>query len=158
MQQKPSDNAVGAWVQLVRSGQTILARVEADLKDQGFPPLEWYDVLFELDKSPDGRLPQAQVQSNVLLAQYNLCRLIDRLEREELVKRQPSPDDGRSNHLVITEKGRTLRREMWPAYAVAIQAHLGSRLSCEEAVTVLPAASVAVSTTLWHCAKGLKGS
>ncbi len=133
MQSNPSENAVGAWVQLVRSGQTILARVEADLKDQGYPPLEWYDVLLELDKAPDGKLPQAQVQSNVLLAQYNLCRLVDRLEREELVKRQPSPDDGRSNHLVITEKGRTLRREMWPAYAAAIQTHLGSRLSCEEA-------------------------
>ncbi|MEZ5924543.1 MAG: MarR family winged helix-turn-helix transcriptional regulator [Hyphomicrobiaceae bacterium] len=133
MQLKPSENAVGAWVQLVRTEQTILARVEAELKEHGFPPLEWYDVLLELDATHDGRLPQAQVQSRVLLAQYNLCRLVDRLEREGLVKRQPSPDDGRSNLLVITEKGRELRRRMWPVYASAIEAHLGSRLSCEEA-------------------------
>ena len=133
MQLKPSENAVGAWVQLVRTEQTILARVEADLKEQGFPALEWYDVLLELDNAPDGRLPQGNVQSRVLLAQYNLCRLVDRLEREGLVKRQPSPDDGRSNLLLITEEGRKLRRNMWPAYAEAIQKHLGSRLTCEEA-------------------------
>jgi DNA-binding MarR family transcriptional regulator len=129
----PSENAVGAWVQLVRTEQTILARVEADLKERGFPPLEWYDVLLELDNAPDGRLPQASVQSRVLLAQYNLCRLVDRLEREGLVKRQPSPDDGRSNLLIITGDGRKLRQTMWPAYAEAIQRHLGSRLTCEEA-------------------------
>jgi DNA-binding MarR family transcriptional regulator len=133
MQLEPSENAVGAWVQLIRTEQTILARVEADLKDQGYPPLEWYDVLNELDQVPEGRVPQAQVQSRVLLAQYNLCRLVDRLEREGLVRRQPSPDDGRSNLLVLTEKGRELRRAMWPAYAAAIQSHLGSRLTCEEA-------------------------
>lgn len=133
MRLKPSENAVGAWVQLVRTEQTILARVEADLKDQGFPPLEWYDVLLELDKAPGGRLPQALVQARVLLAQYNLCRLVDRLEREGLVRRQPSPDDGRSNVLVITDDGRKMRETMWPAYAEAIQRHLGSRLTCEEA-------------------------
>lgn len=133
MQLKPSENAVGAWVQLIRTEQTILSRVEADLKEQGFPPLEWYDVLNELDQAPDGRVPQAQVQSRVLLAQYNLCRLVDRLEREGLVRREPSPDDGRSNMLVITEKGRQLRRSMWPLYAAAIQTHLGSRLTCDEA-------------------------
>jgi DNA-binding MarR family transcriptional regulator len=133
MQLKPSENAVGAWVQLIRTEQTILSRVEADLKEQGFPPLEWYDVLYELDQVPGGRVPQAHVQSRVLLAQYNLCRLVDRLEREGLVHRQPSPADGRSNLLVITDKGRQLRERMWPAYAAAIQNHLGSRLSCEEA-------------------------
>lgn len=131
--EEPSDKVVGAWTRLVRTQQRILARVEEDLKKAGFPPLEWYDVLYELDREISGTLGQAEVQARVLLAQYNLCRLIDRLEREELVMRRPSPADGRSNLLVITPKGRALRRSIWPAYAKAIQAHLGSRLNCEEA-------------------------
>jgi DNA-binding MarR family transcriptional regulator len=130
---RPTEIAMLAWTRLVRTEQTMLARVEEDLKREGFPPLEWYDVLFELDSEPAGVLPQAAVQSRILLAQYNLCRLVDRLQREELVERRPSPDDGRSNLLVITDKGRELRRAMWPTYAAAIEAHLGSRISCAEA-------------------------
>ena len=128
-----SESTVQAWTSLVRAEQTVFARVEEDLKRAGFPPLEWYDVLYELDREPSGVLPQAEVQSRIMLAQYNLCRLIDRLQREELVQRQPSPEDGRSNLLVITSKGRELRQRMWPVYSQAINAHLGSHLGAGEA-------------------------
>jgi DNA-binding MarR family transcriptional regulator len=128
-----SDHTVQAWTSLVRAEQLVFARVEEDLKKAGFPPLEWYDVLYELDREPSGVLPQAHVQSRIMLAQYNLCRLIDRLSREDLVQRQPSPEDGRSNLLVITDKGRELRRRMWPVYSDAIEAHLGSHFSDGEA-------------------------
>jgi DNA-binding MarR family transcriptional regulator len=128
-----SENTVQAWTNLVRAEQFVFARVEEDLKKAGFPPLEWYDVLYELDREPSGVLPQAQVQSRIMLAQYNLCRLVDRLSREDLVLRQPSPEDGRSNLLVITDKGRELRKRMWPVYSDAIEAHLGQHFSPGEA-------------------------
>lgn len=133
MTAKASESTVQAWTSLVRAEQTVMARVEDDLKRAGFPPLEWYDVLHELDREPSGVLPQAQVQSSIMLAQYNLCRLIDRLQREDLVHRQPSQEDGRSNLLVITDKGRDLRRRMWPVYSAAIEEHLGAHLSSGEA-------------------------
>jgi DNA-binding MarR family transcriptional regulator len=130
---RPTENAVKAWHRLVRAQQAILTRVEEDLKRAGFPTLEWYDVLLELDVSDAGVVPQAEVQGRVLLAQYNLCRLVDRMERDGLVTRKPSPEDGRSNLLVITDAGRDLRKAMWPVYAAAIEAHFGSRLTCPEA-------------------------
>ena len=126
-------HTVKAWTSLVKAEQRVFARVEEDLKKAGFPPLEWYDVLYELDREPSGVLPQAAVQSRIMLAQYNLCRLVDRLEREDLVTRKPSPEDGRSNLLVITDKGRDLRRRMWPVYSGAIEAHLGRHFSADEA-------------------------
>jgi DNA-binding MarR family transcriptional regulator len=133
MTAKASDSTVQAWTSLVRAEQLVLSRVEDDLKRAGFPSLECYDVLAELDGAPTGKLPQSEVQSRILLAQYNLCRLIDRLERDDLVRRVPSPEDGRSNLLVITDKGRELRRRMWPVYSTAIEAHMGSRLGDGEA-------------------------
>ena len=42
-------------------------------------------------------------------------------------------EDGRSNVLVITAKGRDLRRKMWPVYAAGIEEHFGARLTAEEA-------------------------
>jgi DNA-binding MarR family transcriptional regulator len=136
MSVKPTSSAVKAWASLVRTEQALLDRVEDNLKRAGFPPLAWYDLLYEIDRTEDGALAQSTVQARMLLAQYNLCRLVDRLEREDLVVRRPSPVDGRSNMLHITEKGRALRRSMWPVYASAIEAHVGSRLSEAEAATL----------------------
>lgn len=126
-------NAVDAWMRLVRAEQSLIDKVEHDLKQAGFPPLVWYDVLLELDRAPEGRLPQAQVQSRTLLAQYNLCRLADRLGDEGLIERRQCPMDGRSKQLVITDRGRALRSAMWPVYAAAIRTHVASRLTAEEA-------------------------
>lgn len=132
----PSEAVVQAWVRLVRSQQTLLAGVEDELKRAGFPPLEWYDVLLELDRAEAGMLQQSELQGRVLLAQYNLCRLLDRLQRDGLVERQQCPVDGRSNRVVITPGGRALRRRMWSTYAAAIASHLGARLSEAEAATL----------------------
>lgn len=125
--------AVAAWTRLVRAEQGLMDKVEDDLKAAGLPPIPWYDVLDELDRSPDGRLPQQEVQARTLLAQYNLCRLADRLESESLIERRRCPFDGRNRHLVITDKGRALRASMWPAYAEAISRHVAARLSESEA-------------------------
>jgi DNA-binding MarR family transcriptional regulator len=73
------------------------------------------------------------VQDRTQLAQYNVCRLVDRLEREGLLERRQCQLDGRNNVLVITAKGRELRRAMWPVYADAIEQHFGARLSQAEA-------------------------
>ena len=76
---------------------------------------------------------QTGVQDRTQLAQYNVCRLVDRLEREGLVERHQCQLDGRNNVLVITAKGRALRRAMWPVYAAAIEQHFGARLNQAEA-------------------------
>ena len=52
-------------------------------------------------------LRQTGVQDRTQLAQYNVCRLVDRLEREGLVERRQCQIDGRNNVLLITAKGRT---------------------------------------------------
>jgi DNA-binding MarR family transcriptional regulator len=49
-----------------------------------------------------------------------MTRLLDRLEAEGLLLRERSATDRRSAYAVLTEKGRALRRAMWPAYERAI--------------------------------------
>src|SRR5215216_5141700 len=109
---KSSDEIQLAWSNLIRTGTNVMQRVEDDLKRQGFPPVAWYDVLWELDKAPDGVLQQSEVQARVLLAQYNFVRLLDRLERAGLIRRVACKVDGRSNVLHLTEAGRDLRKGM----------------------------------------------
>src|SRR6478752_7510203 len=82
----PSDAATEAWIGIMRAQQKLLLAIEADLKQAGMPPLGWYDVLWELVRAPDGRLRPFEIEERTLLAQYNLSRLIDRLETAGLVQ------------------------------------------------------------------------
>jgi DNA-binding MarR family transcriptional regulator len=129
MKDPVSAEAVRAWARLIRVEQALLQKVEQDLKAADLPPLDWYDVLLELDRAEDGRLRHRDLHPRLLLAKYNLSRLIDRLEDAGLVRREPSADDARGADIAITAKGRELRRRMWPIYAAAIDRHFASRLS-----------------------------
>ncbi|HEY7550182.1 MAG TPA: MarR family winged helix-turn-helix transcriptional regulator [Hyphomicrobiaceae bacterium] len=137
MTTKLTSAAIEAWAGLVRTEKALVQKVEERLKAAGFPPLDWYHVLYEVDRAPKGMLRQSSVQDRTQLAQYNVCRLVDRLQREGLVERRQCRLDGRNNVLVITAKGRSLRRAMWPAYAAAVGEHFGARLSEAEAEQLL---------------------
>ena len=134
--EKPCDSTVVAWTRLVRAEQAVLGAVERDLKEAGFPPLAWYDVLLELVRAADGRLRPYELEQKTLLAQYNLSRLLDRLEREGLIRRQTCPDDARGQWVVVTDRGRALQEKMWKAYAPAIQRHVGDKLDEKQAATL----------------------
>jgi hypothetical protein len=43
-----------AWTGLVRTQQFLINRVEKELRENGLPPLSWYDVLWELERAPGG--------------------------------------------------------------------------------------------------------
>ena len=121
MEATPSKQTEMAWVLLIRAQQILMGQVEAILKEAGLPPLSWYDVLLELSRDLDSDLRQYEIGERVLLNKHNLSRLIDRLERDGLVKRQACDTDGRGNIVKITKKGIQLKQEMWPVYAKAIQ-------------------------------------
>jgi DNA-binding MarR family transcriptional regulator len=133
MSSAPSASAVCAWAKLVRVHQLLLAAVERDLRAAGQPPLAWYDALLELTRAPEGRLRPFELERRMLLAQYNLSRLLDRLEREGLVAREPCPEDGRGQWVVLTAAGRERQRAMWPVYADSIQRHVGAKLADADA-------------------------
>ena len=125
------------WARFVRVSQAVLSDVEAALKSEGFPPLAWYDVLLELDRAgPDGLRP-FELQRQMLLAQYNLSRLIDRMVQAGLVRRGECPEDRRGCVLYLTEKGRGLRDGMWPAYRDAVTERFLGRLAPVEAEDLL---------------------
>ncbi len=132
-QQTKDTDTAGLWARFVRVGQSVLAAVEDDLKAAGFPPLAWYDALLELRRAAPGGLRQFELQEHMLLAQYNLSRLIDRLAHVGYARRQPCPEDGRGQVVYLTEKGRALIDAMWPAYRTAISAHFGDRLDQRQA-------------------------
>jgi len=133
MKDEPSKLVIHAWVRLMKAQQVVLDRIEDALKSAALPPLSWYDVLLELERSGDRGLRPFELQREMLLAQYNLSRLLDRMEDAGHLSRRRCADDGRGQIVVITKSGKRLRRRMWPVYAAAIRDAVGNHLTEKEA-------------------------
>ncbi|MBN9264016.1 MAG: MarR family transcriptional regulator [Hyphomicrobium sp.] len=133
MSSKPSEITIRAWARLMRAQQLVLASIERDLKVARLPPLVWYDVLLEVERAGEAGLRPFELERAMLLAQYNLSRLIDRIEHAGYVERRSCEDDGRGQLVAITDRGKAIRRKMWPVYARAIEAAVGRHLSPKQA-------------------------
>jgi DNA-binding MarR family transcriptional regulator len=136
MSETPSKTVIRVWARLMRAQQLALASVERELKAAGLPSLVWYDVLLEVERAGGEGLRPFELERAMLLAQYNLSRLIDRIERAGLVERRACEDDGRGQLIAITERGKAIRLKMWPIYAQAVEAAIGKRLSAKQAKTL----------------------
>ena len=133
---EPNDAVVDAWIALMREQQAALLKIERAFREAGLPPHSWYDALWELDRAGDAGLRPFEIERQMLIAQSNISRLIDRLEEKGYVQRRRCESDGRGQHIVITPAGREMRKQMWPVYAEAITDAVGRHLSELDATTL----------------------
>jgi DNA-binding MarR family transcriptional regulator len=110
------DEALAAWGALLSAHARIVGRVETALAEAGLPPLAWYDVLWPLYRAPDRRLRMGALAAEVTLSRTGLTRLVDRVERDGLLRREPAPEDRRGSYVVLTTAGAAMLRRMWPVY------------------------------------------
>jgi len=128
----PTEHTTKAWIRLFRTYNSVFASVETALKDAGQPPLSWYDVMLELERVGDKGLRPFELQDKLLLPQYGVSRLLERIEKAGYLERFDCEDDGRGLSVKLTDSGKEKRKQMWPVYAKAIEASIGSKLSLEE--------------------------
>lgn len=135
MSEYPTEFVVQAWARLNRAQRQALAAIEQALSAAQLPPLAWYDVLLELERA-GGSLRPVELEREMLLAQYNLSRLIDRMQKAGYVGRRALKEDRRGQVIVITSTGKSLRRKMWSIYGPAIQAAVGAKLAPKQIDTL----------------------
>jgi DNA-binding MarR family transcriptional regulator len=129
---KWSEEEASAWIGLVQAQQTLIDKVEVELKKEGFPSLGWYDVLWELERTEGGILRLNDLGKRVLLDKYNVTRLAQRLEEAGLVVRGQCPNDGRGITAEITREGRKLRKKMWPVYERVVRENFLCKFNSKE--------------------------
>ncbi len=129
---RPAKTTIDIWIGLNRTHRAILSTVEKSLKDASMPPLSWYDVLLELDNSGAKGARAYLLQNKLLLPQYALSRLLERIEKAGYLQRLSCADDGRGQILLITRSGKLIRKKIWSVYGNALQQAIGAKLSNEE--------------------------
>jgi DNA-binding MarR family transcriptional regulator len=126
---------VAAWRSMLLAHSRALRAIEADLDAAGAIPLTWYDVLLELNAA-GGKLRMRELGERVVLSRTRVSRIVDELEGQGLVTRQPDDVDGRVIHASITTEGRKVLRSTAPLYRRGIEEHFTRHLRPDEQLVV----------------------
>lgn len=129
MTTEPSQQAQKTWITLMQASRHLLATVEKQLKENKLPSLEWYDILWELECDKSGHIRPQDLEKRTLLAQYQMSRVLARMEAAGLVTLTQMESDKRGRTVAITQKGRDVRAMMWRCYGTFLHAQFDSKLT-----------------------------
>ena len=100
-----SATELGAWRGMLRVHSALVKQLDAELSNAHKLPLSSYEVLLNLEAAPGNKRRMAELADSVLLSRSGMTRLVDRLEKDGLLRRDTCTDDGRGAFAVLTEKG-----------------------------------------------------
>jgi len=109
--------ALETFIKLNRATESFLARLKRRGTIQPLSPSQFavLEALYHL-----GPLTQGQVSAKVLKSTGNITLVIDNLEKQGYVRRARESDDRRMVTIHITEAGKALIEQIFPAHAQAI--------------------------------------
>lgn len=113
------------WLRLLTCSNLIEQQVRNGLREDFATTLPRFDILAQLDRSPDG-LSMGELSSLLMVSNGNVTGLIDRLANEGLVERQSVPGDRRTIRVKLTAAGKEQFDQMTPAHERWIDGMLGS--------------------------------
>jgi DNA-binding MarR family transcriptional regulator len=120
------------WSMVLKVHAALVPLLDRELQTDSGLPLTWYDVLLELNAAPDRRLTMSELGALTVVSRSRVSRVVDELVRAGLVRREANPEDKRSAHAVLTDRGRQRLRDAAPGYLAGIERHFTRYLSEEE--------------------------
>jgi MarR family 2-MHQ and catechol resistance regulon transcriptional repressor len=91
-----------------------------------------FEVLMRLARSPKNRLRMTDLAGQTSLSTSGVTRVVDRMDRDGLVRREACPSDRRSSCAVITEAGLTRLDEVLPGHLELVQQWFIGQLSASQ--------------------------
>lgn len=123
---------LGAWRGLLRAHAGMVRRLDADLRARHGITLTSYEALMLVGDAPSSRMRISELSSATLLSISGMSRMIDRLEREGLVRREPCEDDGRGAEVAFTPSGRGRLRAARASHLAGVRAEFLERFDDAE--------------------------
>ena len=118
-----------AWRGLLRAHACLARRLDAELDQAHGLPMTSYEVLHHLDEALGGRMRMRDLAEHAQLSRSGLTRLVDRLEREELLERCSCEHDARGSYACLTERGRERLEDARVTQLAVVREHFFSRFS-----------------------------
>jgi DNA-binding MarR family transcriptional regulator len=133
-----SDQQFEAWKAFIRAQAEVIHTLSRELEAEQGLPLTFYDVLIQLSIA-GGRLRMSDLADAVVLSRSGVTRLVDRMVRAGLVRREACPEDRRSLYAALTPEGTRALKRARPFHLRGVAEHFGRHLSDEEAKTIAAA-------------------
>jgi DNA-binding MarR family transcriptional regulator len=127
-----SEEELRAWRGLLRAHATLAKRLDAALEGAHGLPMTSYEVLHHLDDADAGRMRMCDLAERVQLSRSGLTRLVDRLEREELIERCSCEHDARGAYACLTDSGRGRLRAARVTHLAVVREHFLSLFTEQE--------------------------
>lgn len=118
---RPSSRG-GALVYDILRTAAFLRRFYADLFDQRDITYQQYNVIRILRGAGPEGLPTLEIVERMIDQTPGITRLLDRLEKKQLIRRERPADNRRKVICYVTEKGLGLLREMDPELQERVRA------------------------------------
>src|SRR5208282_3611194 len=109
--------ALVTYVKLMRAANSARNFAARSLSDTGLTLTQFavLEALYHL-----GPMSLSDIAKKILTTGGNLTMVVGNLEKQGLAKRQQSPQDRRVHIVVLTAKGKSLIRQLFPRHAAAI--------------------------------------
>ena len=107
----PQAPRMRAWRAFLYAHAAVMRELEAQLVAERGMTLAEYDALVQLASAPGARLRMSDLAARVLLSRSGVTRLVDRLERQGLVRRESCGSDARGAFAALTPAGVHRLRE-----------------------------------------------
>jgi len=127
-----SDSGQRAWRGLLRAHACLAKRLDAALDQAHGLPLSSYEVLDHLEDASGGRMRMCDLAEQAQLSRSGLTRLVDRLEREQLLERCSCDHDARGSFACLTAGGRERLQEARVTHMAVVREQFFSRFSDAE--------------------------
>lgn len=123
---------LGAWRGMLVAHAAMTRRLDAELRARHGISLSSYEALMLLGTSETGRMRVSELSRGALLSISGMSRMIDRLTREGLVRREACEDDGRGAEVALTPTGRGVLRAARASHLAGVRAEFLDRFDDDE--------------------------
>lgn len=96
-----------------------------------------FEVLMRLARSPGNRLRMTDLAGQTSLSTSGVTRVVDRMDRDGLVRREACASDRRSSYAVITPTGRQRLDDVLPGHLELIQQWFIAQLTPQQLENLL---------------------
>lgn len=94
-----------------KSAKKLADEFNRRLQEHGTTRVQWI-ALFYIGKA--GEVSQKELSDYMDIKESSMVRLIDRMEKEELVERRKDSEDRRITKIILTDRGKFLKEELMP--------------------------------------------
>ena len=134
----PSAERLRAWRLYFESALALLDVLDTELERDAGIPMRWYDVLVQLEESPEG-IPMNALADRILYSKSGFTRVVDRMEEAGLVLRVRPEHDRRTILVVITDAGNETKERARRYHRDGIERHFAQHLSDTDTTALIRA-------------------